>query len=416
MTNTGLPGIKPQTEIFSKGYDPQRSEGAAIPPVFRTSTFIFKTAAEGKRAFEIAYGLDALRKGESPALIYTRVNNPNSEILEHKVVAWDGAEAAAIFSSGMGAISGTCLAFLKPGDTLVFSDPVYGGTEYFFRHVLPSFGIKTVPFRAGASREDMEALVQGDPTVKVIYIESPANPTNVLSDIPGARIIADRYSTPDKKILVMVDNTFMGPIFSKPLALGADILLYSATKFFGGQSDLVAGIAMGSAALVGQIKVMRTILGSNSDPDTAWLIQRSLGTLQIRMEKQQEGALKIVEFLRHHPKVVSVAYPGSPDMGERQVELWKAQCTGTGSLISFYLKGGEAEAFRVLDAMQHMKLAVSLGGIESLIEHPSSMTHSDMTAAEKDQACITDSMIRISVGLEDPADLIDDLRQALEKA
>ena len=415
MTTKGAPAIKPQTEIFSKGYDPQRSEGAAIPPVFRTSTFIFKTAAEGKRAFEIAYGLDTIKKDESPALIYTRVNNPNSEILEQKVVAWDGAEAAALFSSGMGAISSTCLAFLKPGDTLIFSDPVYGGTEYFFRHVLPAFNIRTIPFRAGASREEMELLVKSDPTVKAIYIESPANPTNVLSDIPGARAIADKYSTADKQILVLVDNTFMGPIFCKPLSLGADIILYSATKFFGGHSDLVAGIAMSSAALIGQIKGMRTILGSNSDPDTAWLIHRSLGTLQIRMEKQQESALRIVDYLRSHPKVQAVAYPGSEDMGARQMELWRTQCTGTGSLISFYVKGGEAEAFRVLDAIQHMKLAVSLGGIESLIEHPASMTHSDMTAAEKELACITDSMIRISVGLEDTDDLIEDLRQALEK-
>jgi len=414
MANEVLPGVKAQTDIFSMGYDPQRSEGAAVPPVFRTSTFIFRNAAEGKRAFEIAYGLDALRKGESPALIYTRVNNPNSEILEAKVVAWDGAEAAALFSSGMGAISSTCLAFLKPGDTLVFSDPVYGGTEYFFRHVLPSFQVRTVSFPAGATREEMEALVRDDPTVKVIYLESPANPTNVLSDIPGARALADRYSANGRKILVMVDNTFMGPIFSKPLALGADLLLYSATKFFGGHSDLVAGLTMGSAALVGQVKVMRTILGSNSDPDTAWLIQRSLGTLQIRMEKQQESAQRLVAYLRVHPKVLGVAYPGHPDMGEAQVALWKAQCTGSGSLISFCVKGGEAEAFRVLDAMKVMKLAVSLGGIESLIEHPSSMTHSDMTAAEKAHAGITDSMIRISVGLEDPADLIADLAQALE--
>jgi len=407
-----MTAVKPQTEIFSKGYDPQRSEGAAIPPVFRTSTFIFKTAAEGKRAFEIAYGLDPIKKGESPALIYTRVNNPNSEILEAKVVAWDGAEAAALFSSGMGAISSTCLAFLKPGDTVAFADPVYGGTEYFFRHVLPQFHIKTIPFPAGASTEELEALVLGDPTVKVIYIESPANPTNVLSDIPAARAIADRA---DHKILVIVDNTFMGPIFCKPLALGADLLLYSATKFFGGHSDLVAGIAMGSAALIGQVKVMRTILGSNSDPDTAWLITRSLGTLQIRMEKQQEGALRLVEYLRTHPKVQALAYPGLESMGERQVELWRKQCTGSGSLISFYVHGGEAEAFRMLDAVRHMKLAVSLGGIETLIEHPASMTHSDMTAEEKDKACITDAMIRISVGLEDPDDLIEDLRQALDK-
>ncbi|MDR3670436.1 MAG: aminotransferase class I/II-fold pyridoxal phosphate-dependent enzyme [Holophaga sp.] len=406
--------IKPQTAIFSKGYDPQRSEGAAVPPVFRTSTFIFKTAAEGKRAFEIAYGLDPIKAGESPALIYTRVNNPNSEILEEKITAWDGAESAALFSSGMGAISGTCLAFLRPGDSVLFADPVYGGTEYLFRHLLPAFNIQAIPFPAGGTKEQMEQVLAANPSVKIIYLEGAANPTNIISDIPAARQLADAYSTPDKKILVIVDNTFMGPIFCKPLQHGADILLYSATKFFGGHSDLVAGIAMGSAALMGQVKVMRTILGSNSDPDTAWLLHRSLGTLQLRMEKQQESTLRIVDFLRSSPKVASVAYPGCPSMGADQVALWKRQCTGSGSLVSFCVKGGEAEAFRVLDAIRHIKMAVSLGGIESLIEHPSTMTHSDMTAEEKQHTGITENMLRLSVGLEDTDDLIEDLRQALE--
>jgi methionine-gamma-lyase len=407
--------VKPQTSIFSKGYDPQRSEGAAVPPVFRTSTFLFKTAEEGKRAFEIAYGLSPMKEGESPALIYTRVNNPNTEILEDKVTGWDGAEEAAIFGSGMGAISSTCLAFLRPGDTLVFSDPVYGGTEYFFRHMLPLFGIKTKHFPAGATKAEMEALVKDDPTVKVIFIESPANPTIMLSDIGAARELADQYSSGDRKILVMADNTFMGPIFSSPLALGADLVLYSATKFFGGHSDLVAGITMGSKALMGQVKVFRTIMGSIADPDTTWLIHRSLATLQIRMEKQQESAVKMVDFLLRHPKVYELSYPGLPQMGERQLELWKKQCTGTGSLITFKVRGGEAETFRVLDAIHHMKLAVSLGGVESLIQHPSSMTHSDMSPAEKAHAGITDNMIRISVGLEDVDDLIADLQQALDR-
>ena len=191
--------VKPQTEIFTKGYDPQRSEGAAIPPVFRTSTFVFKNSSEGKRAFEIAYGLDPLKAGESPALIYTRVNNPNAEILEDKVTCWDGAESSAVFSSGMGAISGACFTFLRPGDTLMFSDPVYGGTEYLFRHELPMFGIKTKPFPAGATREEMEELVKSDPSVKIIYLESPANPTMQLSDIRAARTLADKYSDDKRK-------------------------------------------------------------------------------------------------------------------------------------------------------------------------------------------------------------------------
>ncbi len=407
--------VKPQTSIFSKGYDPQRSEGAACVPVFRTSTFVFPNAAAGKRAFEIAYGLDPVKPGESPALIYTRVNNPNSEIVEDRVTCWDGAEAAALFSSGMGAISGACLSFLRPGDTLVFSDPVYGGTEYFFRHLLPSFGIRTRPFRAGATRAEIDALVAGDPTVKLIYVETPANPTLMQTDLKAVSEIAAARSTHDRRILVLVDNTMLGPIFCKPLQHGADIVLYSATKFFGGHSDLVAGLAMGSLDLIGQVKVMRTILGSNSDPDTAWLILRSLGTLEIRMEKQQEHALRLVEFLRRHPKVVRVAYPGLDSMGDGQLALHQRQCTGSGSLLSFWVGGGEDAAFRLLDSVKEMKLAVSLGSIETLVEHPYSMTHADMTPAEKDHAGIGQDMVRVSVGLEDPEDLIADLAQALEQ-
>ena len=407
--------VKPQTSIFSKGYDPQRSEGSASVPVFRTSTFIFPTAAAGKRAFEIAYGLDPARPGESPALIYTRVNNPNSEIVEDRVTCWDGAEAAALFSSGMGAISSACLSFLRPGDSLLFSDPVYGGTEYFFRHLLPQFGIRTRPFPAGASKGEMDALVAADPAMKVIYLETPANPTLMQTDLRAASEIAAAHSRPGHRILVMVDNTMLGPIFCKPLQHGVDLVLYSATKFFGGHSDLVAGLAMGSQELMGQVKVLRTILGSNSDPDTAWLILRSLGTLEIRMEKQQEHALRLVEFLRRHPKVARVAYPGMDTMGPAQVDLHARQCSGTGSLLSFWVGGGEAEAFRLLDAVREMKLAVSLGGIETLVEHPYSMTHSDMTAEEKDLAGIGNDMIRVSVGLEDPEDLIADLAQALDK-
>jgi methionine-gamma-lyase len=413
MTKRGP--ISPQTFILEKGYDPQRSEGAAVPPVFRTSTFVFKRAEDGKRAFEIAYGLRPRDAGESPALIYTRVNNPNSEIVEDRALAWDGAEAAALFSSGMGAISSTCLAFLRPGETIYFSDPIYGGSEYLLRRLLPEYGIKTVPFPAGSDEAALEGLVAIHGAPRIIFIESPANPTMQLCDMAAARAVADRHGAPGRPALILVDNTFLGPIFSRPLAHGADLVLYSATKFFGGHSDLVAGLAMGRAELVGQVKVMRTILGSNSDPDTAWLISRSLGTLQLRMEKQQENAQKLVAMLRSHPRVARVYYPGLPEMGEAQVALWRRQCTGNGSLVSFDIRGGEAQAFLVLDAVRHMRLAVSLGGIETLVEHPWSMTHADMTPQEKRHAGFTDAMIRLSVGLEDPADLADDLSQALDR-
>ncbi len=405
----------PQTLIFEKGYDPQRSEGAAVPPVFRTSTFIFKKAEEGKRAFELAYGLRPREQGESPALIYTRVNNPNSEILEDRVTAWDGAEAAALFSSGMGAISSTCLTLLRPGDTILFSDPIYGGTEYLFRKLLPEFGMRTVPFPAGATEAELAKLAAAHPTTRIIFLESPANPTMELCDVAAARRVADSLSTAGRPVLVLIDNTFLGPIFSQPLRHGADVVLYSATKFFGGHSDLVAGLAMGRAAVIDAVRATRTILGSMSDPDTAWLIHRSLGTLQLRMEHQQDNAARLVALLRQHPKVKRVYYPGLPEMGDRQVALWKRQCTGAGSVVSFDVRGGEAEAYRVLDAVRHMRLAVSLGGIETLIEHPWSMTHADMTAEQKLQAGFGQSMIRLSVGLEDPEDLAADLTQALER-
>jgi methionine-gamma-lyase len=314
----------------------------------------------------------------------------------------------------MGAISSTCLTLVRPGETILFSDPIYGGTEYLFRKLLPEFGIKTVPFPAGADAAALTALAAAHPTTRIIYLESPANPTMELCDVPAARAVADAHGRPDRPVLVLIDNTFLGPIFSQPLRHGADVVLYSATKFFGGHSDLVAGLAMGSAELVGQVRATRTILGSMSDPDTAWLISRSLGTLQLRMEQQQANTVRLVELLRRHPKVARVYYPGLPEMGERQVALWRQQCTGAGSLVSFDVQGGEPEAYRVLDAVRHMRLAVSLGGIETLVEHPWSMTHADMTPEQKLHAGFGPAMIRLSVGLEDPADLADDLTRALE--
>lgn len=406
---------KAQTQVLSKGYDPMLSEGAVVPPVFRTSTFVFKNCEEGKRAFEIAYGLKPAAHGERPALIYTRVNNPNAEIAEDRLVTWDGAEAGALFSSGMGAIATTCLTILRPGDTLVFADPVYGGSEYLFRHVLPAFDIKTVAFPAGSPPHVLQETLAAHPSTKLIFLETPANPTMVLSDIGAAREASNARSKDGKRPLVAVDNTFLGPLFSRPLEFGADLVLYSATKFIGGHSDIVAGVVLGPSGLISEVKAFRTILGSNSDPDTAWLIQRSLGTLSLRMEQQQRNALRLVEFLDEHRAVARVHYPGHPSMGQAQVELFQKQCKGSGSLVSFAVKGGEAEAFRVLDSLKAFRLAVSLGGIESLAEHPATMTHSDMSLEERTRAGIGPDLVRLSVGLEDAGDLIADLKQALDR-
>jgi methionine-gamma-lyase len=408
------PVFKPQTQVLSKGYDPMLSEGAVVPPVFRTSTFAFKSCSEGKRAFEIAYGLSPAAEGEIPALIYSRVNNPNVQMVEDRLCTWDGSESCALFSSGMGAIATTCLALLRPGDGVLFANPVYGGSEYLFRHILPEFSIRTWPFPAGAPPEVVASLLEAHPEVKLLFLETPANPTMTLTDIEGMVAAARRACVSGRRVFVAVDNTFLGPLFSQPLRFGADLVLYSATKFIGGHSDVVAGAALGSRALVKQVKVFRTILGSNSDPDSAWLILRSLGTLQLRMEQQQRHALRLVELLARHPAVTQLYYPGHPMMGTEQGELFRKQCRGSGSIITFTVRGAEAEAFRVLDALRAFRLAVSLGGIESLAEHPASMTHSDMSAEEKSVAGIGGDMIRLSVGLEDPEDLVADLRAALD--
>ena len=401
----------PQTEVLSRGYVPEWSEGAVIPPVFRTSTFVFKNAEQGKAAFEIAYGLRKANEGEVPALIYSRVANPNAEIFESKVTVWDPkAEDAVLMSSGMGAISTTCLTFLRPGDHIVFSDPVYGGTELFMRSILPSFQIPSHPFHAGSSEEEIEAAVaKCEGKCKVIYVETPANPTITVTDLKAASRVAKKHNC-----LLIVDNTFCGPLFCQPHQFGADVVVYSATKFIGGHSDVVAGVATGSKELMGKIKTMRTVLGSINEADTAWLLTRSLSTLELRMRAACANAGKIVEFLLKHPAVETVYYPGCTTMGEEQIRIFKEQYSGAGSNVTFLVKGGEKESFTVLNNLHHFKLAVSLGGVESLIQHPSSMTHSDMTPEEKKHAGITENMIRASIGIENIDDLIADLKGALD--
>lgn len=402
--------VAPQTNAMNAGYDAAGSLEAAVAPVYRTSTFIFPNCAIGKRAFQLAYGLDKPKEGETQPLIYTRVGNPNAEIVEKRIISWDScAEDALLFSSGMGAISTSLLTFLRPGDELVFTDPVYGGTEFLLRKLLPSFSIKTHPIPAGCSEAELEKLVAANPKVKVVYVESPANPVIRVTDIKAAARVAHAHNA-----LLFVDNTFTGPVFCQPHTLGADVVVYSATKFIGGHSDTVAGIASGSKELIGQIRGTRTILGTINEADTAWLITRSLPTLELRMRAQEQNAMRIVELLDKHPAVEKVFYPGHESMGEEQVRIWKEQFSGHGSLITFLVKGGEAEAFKVLDNLKHFHLAVSLGGVESLIEHPATMTHADMSPEELKEAGIVENMIRVSVGLENINDLLEDIKSALD--
>lgn len=420
MSGTPEGHPKPQTEAVGKGYVAAWSEGSVVPPVFRTSTFVFKNAEEGKRAFEIAYGLSAAKKAEVPALIYSRVNNPNIEMVEDRITIFDPkAEAACLCAAGMGAISTTLLTVLRPGDEVVFSDPVYGGTEAFMRAVLPAWGVKTHPMPAGSSEAEMEKAVAAcNGHCKVLYIETPANPTITVTDIVAAARITKKFSTEKSKVWLVVDNTFCGPVFCKPHTLGADIVVFSATKFISGHSDVVSGIVTGSKDIIGKIKGTRCLYGNILAPDAAWLMLRSFGTLDLRMKAQCANALKIVDFLAAHPAVEDVCYPGRASSHQRnnadQARIFKEQYTGGGSLITFFIKGGEKEAFVFLNALKLFHLAVSLGSIESLIEHPSSMTHSDMTPEEKMHAGITENMIRVSVGVEDSGDLVADLKQALD--
>ena len=408
--------LRPESLMMGYGYRPELSVGAIKPPLFLTSTFVFQSAEEGKAFFELAYGLRKERPGEEMGLIYSRLNNPNLEILEDRLTLWDEAEAAAVFESGMAAITTTLLTFLTPGDVVLFSEPVYGGTDYLLKHILPRFGIRPVGVLANAGMEGFEqALLDRNlrEHVGLIYIETPANPTNALVDIAACAGLARRLSRPGRQVLLAVDNTFLGPLWQHPLQHGADLVLYSATKFIGGHSDLIAGVALGARSLIDQVKTFRTIFGTMASPMTGWMLLRSLETLKLRMTSQMKNARYVADFLADHPKVERVYYLGhlAPDTPEHA--LYRRQCLAPGSMISFEIVGGEAEAFRFLNALQLFHLAVSLGGTESLAEHPASMTHSDVDPEERIEMGITDKMVRLSIGVEHPEDLLADLEQAL---
>ena len=413
--------LAPETLMMGYGYSPHLSEGALKPPLFQTSTFVFGTAEEGKASFELAYGLREKRRDEEMHLIYSRINNPNLEVLEDRLAVWDGAEKALAFASGMAAISTTLMTFLRPGDTFVFSEPVYGGTEFLVHTILPQFGVKGVGFMAEAGADGMREAAKAATDlakttggkVGAIYIETPANPTNGLVDIGLAREIAEQVKGAGPRPPVIVDNTFLGPIWQQPLKLGADICVTSLTKYVGGHSDLIAGAASGDTAWVGQVAVFRTILGTMTDPHTAWLLLRSLETLKVRMDAAELGARKVAAYLRDHPRVKSVWY--LPFLPENHPDrpLFEKQCVTAGSTFSFEIDGGEKAAFDFLNKLQVIKLAVSLGGTETLASHPAAMTHSDVPPDQRKRLGITESLIRLSIGVENADDLIADIEQAL---
>ena len=410
--------LRPETLMMSYGYDPQFSEGSVKCPVFQTSTFAFRTAEDGKAFFELAYGLREKRPAEEPGLIYSRVNNPDLEILEDRLGLWDDAESGLVFSSGMAAISTTMFSVLRPGDVLLASAPVYGGTEFLIENILPQFGIRRVWFGSGRLEPTLEEAVEAATAlgrIGMIYLETPANPTNGLVDIARcAEIARGLADAKGRRPLVAVDNTFLGPLWQRPLQHGADFVVYSLTKYVGGHSDLIAGACLGTEEAIAPVRGMRTILGTISDPHTCWLLMRSLETMKLRMTSAMKNARYVAEFLADHPKVKCVQYLGFLAPGDPQFELYQRQCHSPGSTFSFEIHGGEAEAFRLLNKLQVVKLAVSLGGTESLMEHPATMTHSDIPPDRQAEMGITPAMVRISVGVEHPSDVIADLAQALD--
>lgn len=408
--------LKPSTLMMGHGYDPVLSEGSLKAPIFLTSTFAFENSAAGKRHFE---GITGKRPGGAEGLVYSRFNGPNQEILEDRLSIWDGAEDALCFSSGMTAITVMLLAFCNQGDVIVHSGPLYAATEGFIAKVLSKFGVTYLDFAAGATRTEIDAVLeqaraqaaaQGG-KVAMVYLESPANPTNALVDVEAVKASRDAILDADVTPIA-IDNTFLGPLWARPLDQGADIVVYSLTKYVGGHSDLVAGSIAGAKRWMDPVRALRNTMGGIADPNTAWMLLRSLETVELRMERAGKNAEKVCAFLKDHPKVDGLGYLGFIT-DPRQQDIYNRHCSGAGSTFSLFVKGGEAEAFRFLDNLRIAKLAVSLGGTETLASCPAAMTHLSVPDERKALLGITPNLVRISIGIEDPDDLIADFDQAL---
>ena len=419
-THIGNRPLQPETQMLNYGYDPALSEGAVKPPVFLTSTFVFNSAEEGRDFFDYVSGRRQPPAGASGGLVYSRFNHPNSEIVEDRLAVYERTESCVLFSSGMSAISTTLLTFVRPGDVILHSQPLYGGTETLLSKTFHQLGIAAVGFSDGLDEDKVQeaanrALAAG--RVALILIETPANPTNSLVDIALVRRVAERIGEKQgARPLIACDNTLLGPLFQRPLEHGADISLYSLTKYVGGHSDLIAGAAMGSKALMSQVRALRSAIGTQLDPHSSWMLGRSLETLALRMEKANSNAEAVARFLRAQPQVEKLHALSLLDGDSAAGKTFRAQSSGAGSTFSFDIRGGEAAAFRFLNALQLFKLAVSLGGSESLASHPGSTTHSGVPAEVRQRIGITEATIRLSIGIENSDDLIEDLRLALAQA
>ena len=369
---------------------------AATVPIYQTSTFRFDSAEDGAACFA----------GEKDGYVYTRIGNPTVSALERQVAELEHGYGAVAFASGMGAVSTVYMAYLNAGDHMISSEAVYGASRTMMEGHMSRFGVQSTYVKT-ENLENIKAAIR--PNTKMLYIETPANPTMGITDIEACAKIAKEHN-----LLLVVDNTFCSPYLQNPLDLGADVVLHSVTKFINGHADIVGGIVITKTQeLYKQLHVMMLNLGGNMDPHQAYMVIRGLKTLGIRIDRAQESAMKVAEFLESHPQVASVAYPGLKS--HPQYELAKKQMRGSGTMISFELKGGLEAGRKLMNNVKMCILAVSLGGVETLIQHPASMTHSKVSATAKAAAGITDGLVRFSVGIENVEDIIADLKQALDK-
>ncbi|HUZ14188.1 MAG TPA: cystathionine gamma-synthase family protein [Caulobacteraceae bacterium] len=409
--------MAPETLMLGFGFDPRLSEGAVKTPLFLTSTFVFQTAEEGRLAFDYMSGRAPAPEGADAGLIYSRFNNPNLQIVEERLAVLERADACATFASGMAAIFTAVLALVGPGDSVLRSRPLYGGTETLFDRLFSRLGIASVSFTDGlegaAVRTAAEAALDKG-RLAAIFVETPANPTNAVVDLDlVAQIAAEIGARQGHRPAILVDNTLLGPLYQSPLAHGADLVLYSLTKYVGGHSDLIGGAALGSTELVAKVRSLRGLLGNQADAHGAWMLTRSLETLRLRMDGSFAGAAEVAAWLVRQPQVERVAYLGGYAPSSPAARVIRRQCRAMGATFSFVVRGGRAAAYRVLDRLQVFKLAVSLGGTESLACHPRTTTHSGVGAAELEALGVEEGMIRLSVGLEAPRDLIADLGLAM---
>lgn len=396
MNHDAIKNMGFATQTIHAGY--QKNEmGALATPIYQTSTFMFETAEQGGRRFA----------GEENGYIYTRLGNPSNTPVEEKLAMLEGAEAAMSMGSGMGAVTSAIWTAVKSGDHIIAAETLYGCTFAFLSHGITRAGVE-VTFVDTKNPENVKNAMR--PNTKVVYLETPANPTLDIADIEAISEIAHV----NEDCLVMVDNTFCTPYLQKPLALGADVVIHSATKYLNGHGDVIAGFVVGTKAFIDQVRFfgVKDMTGATLSPFDAFLINRGMKTLHIRMERHCENAMVVAEFLKNHPMVESVCYTGFEE--HPQYELVKKQMSLPGAMITFEVKGGLEKGRRVMNNVHLCVLAVSLGDAETLIQHPASMTHSPYTPEERAKAGISDGLIRLSVGLENPEDIIADLKHALE--